>query len=79
MKRKFEAEGLNLNFLRGRWYLRAYLGPRKKLKAWVRSNVEAWSHGVHILGKLAKWLPSQYMLDWGFRFDYSYSTCNGLS
>ena len=50
-------EGLTLNFVsRGR-YLGAYLGPQKVLEAWVKPQVEAWDHGVKVLGKISRLHP----------------------
>ena len=40
-KRKFVIEGLTLNFVSGSRYLGAYLGPRDKLEAWVKPQMEA--------------------------------------
>ena len=45
-KREFAAEGSTLNFVSGSRYLGAYLGPQVELEAWVKPQVEAWSHGV---------------------------------
>ena len=52
-KREFAKEGLVLNFISGSWYLGEYLGPRDHLEAWVKPQVEAWAHGVRVLGKIA--------------------------
>ena len=52
-KREFSVEGLILNFFSGSRYLGAYLGPRYQLEAWVKPQVEAWTHGVRVLGKIA--------------------------
>ena len=41
-KRKFVAEGLEINFVGGRWYLGAYLGPQEELEAWVKPQVKTW-------------------------------------
>ena len=46
---RFEAEGLSLKFLGDSRYLGTYLGPRKELESWVRTQVEAWSHGIYSL------------------------------
>ena len=35
----------------------AYLGPREELEAWMCPKVEAWSHGVRTLAKIAKQYP----------------------
>ena len=56
-KREFEREGLNIYYVGGGRYLGAYLGPREELEAWVRPKVEAWSHGVRTLAKIAKQYP----------------------
>ena len=52
-KRKFVAEGLEINFVGGRWYLGAYLGPQEELEAWVKPQVTAWYQGVRVLGKIS--------------------------
>ena len=57
VRQKFKRAGLNINYVDGSRYLRAYLGPREELEEWVRPNVEAWYHGVCILSKIAKWYP----------------------
>ena len=46
-------EGLVLNFVVGSRYLGAYLGPQEELDAWVKPQVEAWAHGVRVLGKIS--------------------------
>ena len=56
-KRAFAAEGLVLNFVSGHIYLGAYLGPQAELEAWVKPQVEAWSHGVKVLAKIARRHP----------------------
>ena len=53
MRREFEVEGLVLKFVSGSGYLGAYLGPQEKLDAWATPQVEAWSHMVRFLGKIA--------------------------
>ena len=50
-KREFSIKGLTLNFVSGRWYLGAYLGPKTELEAWVKPQVKKWAHGVRILCK----------------------------
>ena len=57
-KWKFKAELLHLNFVGGSQYLGAYLGTREQLEACVQPTVEAWYHGVHILGKNIQAAPS---------------------
>ena len=52
-KREFAAEGLVLNFVSGSRYLGPYLGPQEELEVWVKHQVEAWSHGVRVLVKIA--------------------------
>ena len=42
-----------MNFISGSRYLGAYLGPRDQLEAWVKPQVEAWDHGVRVLGKIS--------------------------
>ena len=49
-KRKFMVESLTLNLVSESIYLGTYLGPQKELKAWVTPQVEAWDHGVRVLG-----------------------------
>ena len=34
-----------------------YLGTMEDIEAWVRPKVEAWSHGVRTLAKIAKQYP----------------------
>ena len=41
----------------GSRYLGEYLGPRDQLEAWVKPQVEAWAHGVMVLGKIARRHP----------------------
>ena len=57
VKWEFEAKGTHLNFVGGIRYLRAYLGTREDLEAWVPPQVEAWDHGVRTLGKIVKRQP----------------------
>ena len=45
-------EGLTLNFVSGSRYLGAYLGPQEELEVWVKPQVEEWSHGVRVFGKI---------------------------
>ena len=52
-KQEFEVEGLTLNFVSGSGYLGAYLGPQAELDVWVKPQVEAWSHRVKVLAKIA--------------------------
>ena len=56
-KREFAAEGLTLNFVSGSRHLGAYLGPQAELEAWVKPQVEAWSHGVKVLSKISRLHP----------------------
>ena len=51
-KRKFDLEGIDLNFISGSRYLGAYIGPQDQLEAWVKPQVEAWAHRVIVLGKI---------------------------
>ena len=53
VRREFAAEGLVLNFVSGSRYLGAYLGPNKEPEALVKPQVEAWAHGVRVLGKIS--------------------------
>ena len=56
-KREFAKEGLVLNSVSGSRYLGAYLGPWDQLEAWVKPQVEAWAHGVRVLGKISQRHP----------------------
>ena len=56
-KWEFAIKGLTLNCVSGSWYLEAYLGPWDQLESWVKNQVEAWAHGVRILGKIARRHP----------------------
>ena len=56
-KREFAKEGLDLHFIQGSRYSGAYLGLRDQLKAWLKPQVEAWAHGVRVLGKIARRHP----------------------
>ena len=47
-------EGIGLNFVSGSGYIRAYLGTQEELAAWVNPQVEAWDHGVRVLGKIPR-------------------------
>ena len=48
------AKGLVLNFVNVSRYLGAYIGPQEELEAWVKPQVEAWAHGVKVLGKISQ-------------------------
>ena len=52
VRREFEAEGLALNFIGGSICLGSYLGPQEELEVWLKPQVEAWAHGVRVLGKI---------------------------
>ena len=52
-KREFFLKGLTLNFVSGGRYLGEYLGPRDKLEAWVKPQVESWDHRLRVLGKIS--------------------------
>ena len=52
-KQEFAKEGRDLNFISGSRYLGAYLGPRYKLAACVKPQVEAWAHRVRVLAKIS--------------------------
>ena len=56
-KREFSKEGLCFNFVSGSWYLGAYLGSQDELEVWVKPQVEAWAHGVRVLGKISQRHP----------------------
>ena len=56
-KRGFAVERITLNFVSGSRYLGAYLGPQDQLEAWVKPQVEAWAHGVRVLGKIYRRHP----------------------
>ena len=45
-------EVLALNFVSGNRYIGAYLGPKEELEAWVKPQLEAWAHGVRVLGEI---------------------------
>ena len=47
-KREFSVESLTLNIFSESRYLEAYLGLKEELEAWVKPQVEAWSHGVKV-------------------------------
>ena len=51
-KRYFEAEGLEINFVSCSRYLGAYVVPQEALEVWVKIQVEAWDHGVRVLGQI---------------------------
>ena len=53
VKREFAMERLTLNLVIGSRYLGAYLDPQKELETWVKPQVEAWAHGVRVLGKIS--------------------------
>ena len=65
-RREFVAEGLVLNFLSGSRYLGAYLGPQEELEAWLNPQVEAWAHGVRVLGKIDRQHPQSAYAGLGF-------------
>ena len=46
-------EGLNLNLVLVSWFMVAYLVPQEEMEAWVKQQVEAWSHVVTVLGKIS--------------------------
>ena len=46
-----------MNFVSVSRYLGAYLGPQEELEMWVKPQVEAWSHGVRVLSKIARRHP----------------------
>ena len=56
-KREFSAEGLILNFISGSRYLEEYLSAWDQLEVWVKPQVEAWDHGVRVLGKIDRRHP----------------------
>ena len=56
-KSEFAVEGITLNFVSGSRYLGAFLGPQKALEAWVKPQVETWSHGVRVLAKISRRHP----------------------
>ena len=53
-RREFAVEGLEINFVSGSRSLGAYLGPQEELVVWVKPQLEAWSHGFIVLGKIAR-------------------------
>ena len=46
----------------------AYLCPREELEGWVKPQVESWSHGVKVLGKISKWHPQSDCAGLGMLF-----------
>ena len=56
-KREFSIKGLTLKFVSGSRYLGTYLGPKTELEVWVKHQVEAWAHGVIVLGKISRRHP----------------------
>ena len=56
-RQEFVAEGLELNFVSGSWYLGSYLGPQENLVAWVKTQVEACYHRFRGLGKISRQHP----------------------
>ena len=56
-KQEFALEVLTLNVLSGSWFLGAYLCQQKDLEAWIKPQLEAWSHRVIVLGKIAQRHP----------------------
>ena len=56
-RRGFEWESLNISYVDGERYLRAYLGTREDLEYWVLPKVEAWAHGVCTLAKMFNRYP----------------------
>ena len=56
-KRELAVEGLTLNLVSGSSYLGAYFGPQAELEAWVKPQVEAWSHRVRVLAKISRRHP----------------------
>ena len=55
--REFEVEGLALNFVSGSRYMGGYLGPQGEFATCVKPQVEAWAHGVKVLGKISRQHP----------------------
>ena len=53
-RRDFALEGIVLNFVIISKYLGAYMVPQAELAAWLKPQVEAWTHGVRFSGKIAK-------------------------
>ena len=53
VRREFAEEGLTLNFVSGSRYLGGYLVPKEELDMWVKPQVEEWSYGVRIVGKIS--------------------------
>ena len=52
-----EATKSNLNYVDGRRYLWAFLGPNDEIYEWVRPKAEAWSQGVRTLAKTVNRYP----------------------
>ena len=51
--RECAVEGLTINIVSGSRYLASYLGLKEKLEAWIKPQVESWSHRVRVLGKIS--------------------------
>ena len=81
-KREFTKEGLVLNFTSGSRYLVAYLVPQKELEAWVKPQVEAWAHGVRVLGKITPRQPQSAYAGLGMllqlKWQYLQRTVHGV-
>ena len=68
VKREFATEGLIFNFFGVSRYLGAYLGMWDQLEAWVKPQVEAWSHGFRVLGEIARRHPQSANAGLGMSF-----------
>ena len=81
-KRAFSVEGLVLNFVSVSRYLGAYLCPRDQLEAWMKPEVEAWSHRVRVLGQIALQHPQSAYASLGMslqlEWQYLQSTVPGV-
>ena len=71
-----------MNFISGIRYLGAYLVPRDELEAWVKPQVEAWSHGVRVLGKISQRHPqlayAGFVMALQLKWQYLQSTVPGV-
>ena len=58
----------------GSRYLGAYIGPQEELAVWVKPQVEAWSHRVIFLGKIARKQPQSvyYGLGMSLQLEWQY-------
>ena len=53
VRRETVGEGIVLSFVSVSRYLGANISPKEELEACVKSQVEAWAHGVRVFGKIS--------------------------